>query len=288
VGQVLDLRPGAGCGLTVENHLCPRKWAGLGHLPIMASSALMGAPARRPALRAPACEAPSPDSGMYGCRRTAAATDGAAWRRVPTLRHCQPEATNGRPMVEAEGPALSDGALTVTGPWSTSWVRQEEYDQAVGMGQTNVDAIELMRSHCRHGRIELVGGNSFVGDALGLPMGLMEVRCEHAAPSGREAHQAMDLAIDFYNENCVGCPYRDGTGELPNLATVATQRVEEEREGRAEAERRAAERARRHDERERRRRDAVATESEVVRELAKQVDYLDRSEPRTGPMSAEE
>ena len=25
---------------------------------------------------------------------------------------------------------LSDGALTVTGPWSTSWVRQEEYDEA--------------------------------------------------------------------------------------------------------------------------------------------------------------
>ena len=167
-------------------------------------------------------------------------------------------------------------------------MRQEEYDQAVGMGQTNVDAIELMRRHCRHGRIELVGGNSFVGDALGLPMGLMEVRCEHATPSGRQAHQALDLAIEFYNENCVECPYREGTGELPNLATVATQRAEEEGERRAEAERRAAERARRHDERERRRRDAVATESDVVRELARHVDRLDRAEPRTGPMSVEE
>ena len=156
------------------------------------------------------------------------------------------------------------------------------------MGQTNVDAIELMRRHCRHGRVELVGGNSFVGDALGLPMGLMEVRCEHAAPSGRQAHQAMDLATEFYNENCVECPYRDGTGELPNLATVATQRAEEESERRAETERREAELGRRHNERKRRRRDAVATESDVVRELAKHVDRLDRTDPRTGPMSAEE
>ena len=176
---------------------------------------------------------------------------------------------------------------SLTAPWSNGRVRQEEYDQAVGMGKTNVDAIELMRRHCRHGRIELVSGNSPVGAALGLPMGLTEVRCEHAAPSGRQAHQAMDLAIEFYNENCVGCPYREGTGELPNLATVATRLAEEESERRAEAERRAAELARRHDERERRRRDAVSRESDVVRELTKHVDRLDRAEPRIGPMSAE-
>lgn len=156
------------------------------------------------------------------------------------------------------------------------------------MGQTNVDAIELMRRHCRHGRIGLVGGNSPVGNALGLPMGLMEVRCEHAPPSGRQAHQALELAIEFYNENCVECPYRDGTGELPNLATVAAERAEEEAARLADAEWRAAERARRHDDRERRRRDSVATESEVVRDLARHLDRLDRDTPRTEPMSVEE
>ena len=61
--------------------------------------------------------------------------------------------------------------------------------------------------------------------SLGMPLGLLEVRCEHASPSGSQAHQAMELAIEFYNENCVECPYPDGTGELPNLATVATQRL---------------------------------------------------------------
>jgi hypothetical protein len=169
-------------------------------------------------------------------------------------------------------------------------VRQEEYGEAVTMGQTNVEAIDLMRrhSHCRHDRIELVGGNTFVGNALGLPMGLMEVRCEHAPPSGRQGHQALELAIEFYGESCVECPYRDGTGELPNLATVAGERTAEEAVRRADAEQRAADRARRHEARERRRRDSVATESEVVRELARHLDRVDRANPRTGPMSAEE
>lgn len=156
------------------------------------------------------------------------------------------------------------------------------------MGRSNVDAIELMRRHCGHGRIELVGGNSLAGSALGLPMGLMEVRCEHAPPSGRQAHQALELAIEFYGDSCVDCPYRDGTGELPNLATVATQRAEEEAERRADAQRRAAERAERHRNREQRRRDSVAVESDVVRELAVHLDRLDRAEPRNKRMSAEE
>ena len=108
---------------------------------------------------------------------------------------------------------------------STSGVRQDEYDQAIEMGRTNVDAIDLTRRHCWHARIELVGGNSPVGDALRLPMGLMEVRCEHAAPPRTQGHQALELAIEFYNENCVECPFREGTGELPNLATVAADRA---------------------------------------------------------------
>ena len=61
-------------------------------------------------------------------------------------------------------------------------LRQDEYNRAVAMGRTNAEAVELTRRHCRHARIELVGGNSSGRNALGLPMGLMEVRCEHAAP----------------------------------------------------------------------------------------------------------
>jgi hypothetical protein len=167
-------------------------------------------------------------------------------------------------------------------------MRRHEYNRAVAMGQTNADAVELTRRHCRHARIELVGGNSWVGSALGLPMGLMEVRCEHAAPPRSQGHQALELAIEFYNENCVDCPYRKGTGELPNLATEAADRAASEAKRQTEAQQRADERARRHRDREERRRHAVAGEDIVVRELKGHLDLLDRAEPRTDPMSPKE
>lgn len=46
-------------------------------------------------------------------------------------------------------------------------------------------------------------------------MGLMEVRCEHAQPPRTQGHQALDLAVEFYSENCIECVYRDGTGSFP-------------------------------------------------------------------------
>ncbi len=167
-------------------------------------------------------------------------------------------------------------------------MRQHEHNRAVAMGRTNAEAVELTRRHCRHARIELVGGNSWVGSALGLPMGLMEVRCEHAAPPRSQGHQALELAIEFYNENCVDCPYRKGTGELPNLATEAADHAASEAKRQTEEQQRADARARRHRDREERRRYAVAGEDLVVRELAGHLDLLDRSEPRTEPMSPQE
>src|ERR1035441_1735299 len=106
-------------------------------------------------------------------------------------------------------------------------VRMQEFDDAVEMGRANAEAIELTRRHCRHARMEQVGGNSMVGAMMGLPMGLLEVRCEHAPPPRTQSHQALELALSFYEANCVGCPHRNGTGLLPSLSTVAAQRAAE-------------------------------------------------------------
>jgi hypothetical protein len=159
---------------------------------------------------------------------------------------------------------------------------------AVDMGRANAEAIELTRRHCRHARIEQVGGNSFVGNALGLPIGLMEVRCEHAQPPRTQGHQALDLAIEFYRENCIECVYRDGSGELPNLKTVVDAVAAREAERRDVEERAAAERDQRLQERRDRRRAAMAGQDAVVRELAAELDVLDRAEPRTAQPSIEE
>jgi hypothetical protein len=164
----------------------------------------------------------------------------------------------------------------------------EEFGEAVHMGRGNAEAIELTRRHCRHARIDFVGGNSFAGSMLGLPMGLLEVRCEHAPPPRTQSHQALELAIEFYGANCTACPYREGTGELPNLATVAGKRAATEAASRAAALQVADERARRHRERCVRRHQLLAGEGHVVRDLGEAIDCIDRAEPRTGPATFEE
>jgi hypothetical protein len=116
----------------------------------------------------------------------------------------------------------------------------------------------------------------------------MEVRCEYATPPHTQGHQALDLAIEFYMENCTECPYRDGTGELPNLATEAANRAAREVELKVEEQRRADERAARYRDRRERRQQAMIAEDLVARELARHLDHLDRAEPRTGPLSVEE
>jgi hypothetical protein len=161
-------------------------------------------------------------------------------------------------------------------------VRIKEFDDAVSRGRANADAIGLTRRHCRHARIEPVRGNSMAGTMLGLPMGLLEVRCEHAPPPRTQGHQALEEALSFYEANCVGCPHRDGTGELPSLSTIATQRAAELAERQAAEAQAAEERARRHRERVQRRRQAVAGEGHVVRDLTRRI-----VEPQAGTVNAD-
>src|SRR5260221_14436744 len=150
----------------------------------------------------------------------------------------------------------------------------QEFGEAVDMGRANAEAIELTRRHCRLARIEAVGGNSLVGSMLDLPMGPLQVRCEHAPPPRTEGHRALELAIEFYEANCVGCPFRQPTGELPSLATVAGQRAAEEAARKAAAQQAADERARRYHERQERRHQLVAGEGHVVRDLAHALDCI--------------
>jgi hypothetical protein len=164
----------------------------------------------------------------------------------------------------------------------------EEFEEAVDQGRANEETVELARRHCRHARIEAVGGNSLAGSMLGLPMGLLEVRCEHAPPSRTQGHRALELAVEFYEANCIGCTYREGTGELPNLATVAGERAAQETARRQAVQRAVDERLRRHQRRRERRRRLLAGEGHVVRDLGEALDHIDRAEPRTAPATAQE
>lgn len=177
---------------------------------------------------------------------------------------------------------------TVGSSWCTGVVREQEFEETVALGEANAEAIELTRRHCRHGRLQLVGGNSFVGSQLGVPLGLFEIRCEHAPPPQVQSLRATDLAIEFYRANCTNCIHRDGTGELPNLATASAERSSAEQEH-ADAEHRAAEdRAARHRVRSERRSQLLAGEGHVVLDLGYALDRIDHSDPRTEPLTADQ
>ncbi|WP_194904368.1 hypothetical protein [Catenulispora rubra] len=167
-------------------------------------------------------------------------------------------------------------------------MREQEFDETAALGESNAEAIELTRRHCRHARLQLVGGSSYAGSLLGVPLGLFEIRCEHAPPPQVQSPRATDLAVDFCLANCTNCVHRDGTGELPNLATVSAEWATAE-QAREDAARRAAEeRAARCRTRGERRRRLLAGEGHVVRDLGEALDRIDHSEPRTGPLTAHE
>lgn len=122
---------------------------------------------------------------------------------------------------------------------------------------------------------------------VGLPLGRMEIRCEHAAPPRTQSYDAMALATEFYRENCIGCPHRDSTG-IPNLKTeVENQDAAREQRRREQGARLAALAARRAARR-RRRRLAVASEGYVVRDLAEVIDHLDVDDHADGSSTVEQ
>lgn len=166
-------------------------------------------------------------------------------------------------------------------------MRKGQFDEHVAMGHLNARTIELVRRHCQHGRVEFVSGNSPVGEALGLPMGMLQIRCKHAPPPTWSGHNALELATEFYRANCVDCPYREASGDLPNLATVVAEQDKEHAKLREKEKRLAIERASRHQARREQRRLAVATEGYVIKELAEWLDHLDAPAPRTSDLSGD-
>ena len=142
----------------------------------------------------------------------------------PENRHAQPQRTT------VDGNCLRRW-FCIRGRLDTRrmHVVRDEFAEAVQRGRANAQAIELTRAHCRHARVTMPSGNSPVGDMYGLPLALMEIRCQHAPPPQRLSHNAFTLAVDFYRDNCVGCPHRDPTGypEYQNRSRTPRRRTQQ-------------------------------------------------------------
>lgn len=103
-------------------------------------------------------------------------------------------------------------------------MRESQQEEAVELGVVNRRAVGLLANHCRHARVELVHGTSMVGQVLDLPIGMAQVRCQYADQPRVMSMHVTNLAVDFYESNCVGCRHREPNGLLPTIANLADER----------------------------------------------------------------
>jgi hypothetical protein len=109
------------------------------------------------------------------------------------------------------------------------------FDELVALGKRNQQIVELARRHCLNLEFREFGGRGAAEAATGLPINMRRVHCPFGRPSGSASMQLEWVALEFYDENCVGCPHRRPTGEVPNLASLVEDRNAAAREAEARA-----------------------------------------------------
>lgn len=109
------------------------------------------------------------------------------------------------------------------------------FDEAYERGRKNAEIIELARRHRVNMQFLESGGRGLAEEASGLPINMRRVHCPFGKPDNSMSMNLEWIAVDFYEENCEGCPHRRPTGGLPNLATLVEERREAAKRAEAEA-----------------------------------------------------
>jgi len=100
-------------------------------------------------------------------------------------------------------------------------MRDRELNEAVQLGIANQEVIDLAKNWCAH--LEVFGSSGMLGEATGLPIGPGTFGCKHARRGSSTALDLRFVALDFHDENCVGCPHREPV-RLPNLSKLVGER----------------------------------------------------------------
>lgn len=95
--------------------------------------------------------------------------------------------------------------------------------EAIAIGKRNAEIITLIQNWCAHARIVQQGGVGLVEQMYGLPVGMRSISCIHARASGWAGMDLANIALDFHDRNCVGCPHREPV-RLPNLTDLLRER----------------------------------------------------------------
>ncbi|MBI1814555.1 MAG: hypothetical protein HYR72_06230 [Deltaproteobacteria bacterium] len=91
-------------------------------------------------------------------------------------------------------------------------------DELRGIGERNLEFMELIAKHCAHMKVvqSPFMGRGMAEEMLHMPLNGRTIRCEHARKPGGSAIRLDWIAVEFYRDNCVQCPFREPRG-VPNL-----------------------------------------------------------------------
>lgn len=153
-----------------------------------------------------------------GVRLSRPSTEPCRLRTHPASDGVSNSVGRGPALAPLERPALEDGSEVTSIPDR----HEPVIASMIAQGERNADAIRLIRAHCSHARVERseLYGQIPWEEAVGLPISVREMRCEHAPTPLSATRELLDGAIAFYEHNCAGCPHRDVQG-VPNLKTAA-------------------------------------------------------------------
>jgi len=98
------------------------------------------------------------------------------------------------------------------------------WEQAVEAGKKNQRTMALVQNWCAHARIENHGGVGLIQMQTGLPIGHLAMACDYATSgTTMAAWDLADAALEFHDDNCVGCAHRKPV-RLPNLSELVAAR----------------------------------------------------------------
>ncbi len=106
---------------------------------------------------------------------------------------------------------------------------QDEFERAVEIGRENERFISLGKAWCVHIRTDRsLLGVGLIEEMTGLPVTGGRFTCDFArSPVGVSGMQLEVSALEFYEDNCIGCPDRSPGEIVPNLGTWADNLIAE-------------------------------------------------------------
>ena len=113
----------------------------------------------------------------------------------------------------------------------------DQYSRAIQIGEENLRILHMASAWCEN--IDVTKGplgTGLVEQLTFLPISGGSLRCDFATAPTTFAMPLANTAVEFYEQNCIGCPNRKATDQTNHLGTWADAHIREREKREAEAE----------------------------------------------------